>query len=873
MRTLPAAILALILLPAGFRAADAEEEFGPEQAKALIPEAAGIPRQAAETVKALGAAVSVEDLNSAYGSPLTLVVMALSALPRTGDAVTDVLRDADFRSPALGAVLTPSDIAEAALGEGLGKPAGTRPYASLILPEYVKDLTFERQGDAARGTVTFSAPKGVYAGRVEWVARKAAAGWRIEEFRLPGHRVRVVLSGWKWKAEDEARPGKPWRRPPEGSYWVPTGLLPRVGTLADVPAKAVTIAVSAEGRIWCRGRAGDLAVVRDALGDLRKDARLLDLDGSLRIDVVVRVPARLPWEVLAWVLQECAVPPQRAWRFHFSVLPEEGSEEGALPWFAPRESRLTGVVAPTIRLAPDSAAPAAEVEYAAYRRLVDASPEGAVAIAAAPGSAAGLVIRAYDLLLRAGAKAVVFVGAPVALPPLKPPYATEIEQYVASNPSAPGISIRIGGATIRSDTSPTEALTPPRLARGAIPPAATEAVALASEPEPSTGDVYTHVQVHGRFFRGGPKEPPAHVVAALAWLAAHQSSDGRWEAEGFDGWCDREKAAGQDPRGHGKAQYDVGVTGLALLAFLGAGYTHRSEGPYGRVVGDGLRWLKNVQDAEGGFGSRASGHFVYNQAIAAWAMVEAYCVTGSVIYKGPAQRGLDFAAIARNPRAAWRYGIQPGDNDTSITGWMTMALEAGRVCNHAVLTAGMPAPFSVDEDAFGCALAWVDKVTDPATGRVGYQVRGLGPARPTELRERFPPERSEAMTAAGILIRMLEGQAVESSPAVAKGARLLAGLPPRWDEKDGSIDMQYWLFGTLAMRRVGGDAWKAWSEAARAAVLPHQRTDGDVCGAKGSWDPVDPWGPDGGRVYSTAMLCLVCEALEGYERVVGPRPH
>ena len=49
-------------------------------------------------------------------------------------------------------------------------------------------------------------------------------------------------------------------------------------------------------------------------------------------------------------------------------------------------------------------------------------------------------------------------------------------------------------------------------------------------------------------------------------------------------------------------------------------------------------------------------------------------MTGSAIYKGSAQKALDFIALARNPYFAWRYGVKPGDNDTSVTGWMMMAL-------------------------------------------------------------------------------------------------------------------------------------------------------------------------------------------------------
>ena len=43
------------------------------------------------------------------------------------------------------------------------------------------------------------------------------------------------------------------------------------------------------------------------------------------------------------------------------------------------------------------------------------------------------------------------------------------------------------------------------------------------------------------------------------------------------------------------ADYQTAVTAMATLAFLGAGYTNRSEGPFGKVVGDGIKFLKETE--------------------------------------------------------------------------------------------------------------------------------------------------------------------------------------------------------------------------------------------------------------------------------------
>jgi hypothetical protein len=369
---------------------------------------------------------------------------------------------------------------------------------------------------------------------------------------------------------------------------------------------------------------------------------------------------------------------------------------------------------------------------------------------------------------------------------------------------------------------------------------------------------------------GGGKTTQNAVEDALKWLAAHQSPNGGWEAAGFNKWCDG-KPVSTGPDGLGKVMYDPGVTGLALCAFLGAGYTNRGKHPFAKVVAKGLRYLKSVQDAEGCFGPRTTQHFIYNHATAALAMVEAYGMTESPIFKGSAQKALDFIALSRNPYFAWRYGVKPGDNDTSVTGWMMMALKSARLINEDAHSRGKQEPLVFDESAFEGVKAWVEKMTDPDYGRVGYIQRGSGPARPQELLDRFPAEKSESMTGVGMLARIFIGEDPRKSEIIKKGADLCAKLPPTWNPTDGSIDMYYWYYATLAMFQVGGTHWKTWNDGLKTAVVDNQRKDTDYCMYKGSWDPIGPWGPDGGRVYSTAILALCLEVYYRYGRVFGTK--
>jgi hypothetical protein len=371
---------------------------------------------------------------------------------------------------------------------------------------------------------------------------------------------------------------------------------------------------------------------------------------------------------------------------------------------------------------------------------------------------------------------------------------------------------------------------------------------------------------------GGRKKADDAVEHALRWLAAHQSPDGGWEAAGFDRWCDGKPAEeGKRPDGLGKQMYDPGVTGLALCAFLGAGYTNRGTHAFAKVVSKGLRYLKNIQDPEGCFGPRATQHFIYNHATASLAMVEAYGMTESPIFKGSAQKALDFIALSRNPYYAWRYGVKPGDNDTSVTGWMMMALKSAKLINEDAKSRGKDAPLTIDEEAFEGVKAWVEKMTDKDYGRVGYIQAGSGPARPQELVDRFPTDKSESMTAAGVLARIFIGEDPKKSEMITKGAALMQKLLPTWNETDGSIDMYYWYYATLAMYQVGGKSWEDWNKAMQTSIVANQRMDTEYCQYKGSWNPIDPWGPDGGRVYSTAILAMCLEVYYRYDKVFGTK--
>ena len=368
--------------------------------------------------------------------------------------------------------------------------------------------------------------------------------------------------------------------------------------------------------------------------------------------------------------------------------------------------------------------------------------------------------------------------------------------------------------------------------------------------------------------RGSGTTHSPRIEAGLAWLAAHQHPDGYWSGESFSDECG--KLGDTECTGRGSVHHDVGVTSLALLAFLGAGQTDR-RGTYKQTVKAGLRFLSRSQD--GGTGNFAPdslvGSSVYDHMLATLTLVEAYALTDSSIFKRPAERGLRHIADVRNTGRAWRYRLDgPPDadmvlnpDDASVTGWALLALVLGR-----------DAGLEIDEAAIEDGLRFLDELTDE-NGRTGYVSRGGGSSRPIGRDTSHPAEQTEAMTAVAMLCRIfadpeMQRGDLDNAGDIQRGADLLLATPITWDEENrpGRVDFYYWYYATYALYQVGGSSWTSWQRGI-SDIAAAQRDDDD---ATGSWDPqADAWGGEGGRVYSTALLTLVLEAQTRYGSIMG----
>ena len=322
---------------------------------------------------------------------------------------------------------------------------------------------------------------------------------------------------------------------------------------------------------------------------------------------------------------------------------------------------------------------------------------------------------------------------------------------------------------------------------------------------------------------GGTGRTEAAVQAALGWLGSAQAADGRWDASDYGSGRDL-RTDGHARQGAG-SEADTGMTGLSLLAFLASGHTHK-EGPRSENVYRGLRYLLEVQGANGNLGGRATTfEFMYCHAIATFALSEAWGMSGDEALRGPLQRALAFTITAQNRETGgWRYW--PGDaGDTSQLGWQFMALKSAEL-------AGIPMP----ENTRRGIIKFLSSVA-------GGEHGGLACYRPNERYTR-------TMTAEAIACWQFLGMPREHPAGREAGDFLMGELPGQ-----ATPNVYYWYYATLAMYQLGGIHWSRWNEALRSTLVSTQKTDGPLAG---SWDPDPVWGGYGGRVFSTALstLCL-----------------
>ncbi len=358
-----------------------------------------------------------------------------------------------------------------------------------------------------------------------------------------------------------------------------------------------------------------------------------------------------------------------------------------------------------------------------------------------------------------------------------------------------------------------------------------------SETRPASPDVYRDRTSRNRDdlvrARGGSGDTEAAVRAALKWLANNQGADGRWDADQHG--AGQERASLDHDRQGAGIRADTGITGLALLAFLGAGHTHL-DGTHRKTVLRGLEFLLRRQAPSGNLAGDATLYArMYCHAMATFALSEAYAMTGDERLLAAAERAVRYSMAAQDiATGGWRY--QPGDEgDTSQLGWQVMALRSAKL-----------AGIKVHDETWHRVRRFLHSVSSGIHG-------GLASYRP-----RAAPSR--AMTAEALVCRQLSGQAPNDRADQEAVDYVLQELPG-----DGRVNLYYWYYATLGLFQDQGPGWESWNRALATALVPRQETTGKMTG---SWSTDTVWGGSGGRVYTTAMGALCLEVYYRYARPV-----
>lgn len=326
----------------------------------------------------------------------------------------------------------------------------------------------------------------------------------------------------------------------------------------------------------------------------------------------------------------------------------------------------------------------------------------------------------------------------------------------------------------------------------------------------------------------GASSPSEHAVdEALEYLANHQRRDGSWsfnlELEPCGGQC-RHSGNSESPAP------STGATGLALLAFLGAGHTHTGDGPYTETVRRGIYYLRDTA-AETTAGYDLQKGSMYGHGIAMMALSEALAMTAADDPKSSdlyqmVELGTRFTCNAQHTGGSWGY-VPGKPGDTTVTGWQVLSLVAAKRSRVPIHT-----------NTLSDAKKFVLSTRNDDDYWFGYKGP---PGEPTT-------------TAIGLTLMLYLGDTPDRS-AMRMALDALADRGPMLN------NIYHDYYATLALHHARHHGWDAWNKRLRDHLVASQEKEGHE---KGSWHFDERWGNVGGRIYTTAMCALTLETYYRY---------
>jgi hypothetical protein len=321
---------------------------------------------------------------------------------------------------------------------------------------------------------------------------------------------------------------------------------------------------------------------------------------------------------------------------------------------------------------------------------------------------------------------------------------------------------------------------------------------------------------------GATRESEQAVELALAWLAEHQQRNGSWS---FDltidpcrGRCSHSRSAGES------ATPATAATGLSLLAFLGAGYTHR-EGKYAEVVRRGVYYLRDAaRPATHGLDLQAGsmyGHGIATLALTEILAIDRYNNQVDTEIKELVEDAILFTLVAQHQQGGWRY-VPGSPGDMTISGWQILSLVSARYGGVGLRT-----------NTLSDAKNFVLSLSHDGTYEFGYITKRPEPTT----------------TAIGLCLLMYLGE----SPFRSEFNHSLSKLAARGPKK---FDVYHDYYATMALHNARHPYWEQWHKPLRDHLVRTQATTGHE---RGSWHFKDHHGDVGGRLYTTAMAAMILE--------------
>lgn len=344
------------------------------------------------------------------------------------------------------------------------------------------------------------------------------------------------------------------------------------------------------------------------------------------------------------------------------------------------------------------------------------------------------------------------------------------------------------------------------------------------------------------------------VISSLRWLLGAQNDDGSWG--------------------------DADVTSLALLAFFGAGYTHlskdRADGiVYGEIVKSGLKNLMALDPAK--LDARGA-------VLRTLALSEAYGLTGSPLFKEPAQKAVDALAAPEDPE---------------LFTWTVLALKSAQLSGFDVNaelldTVRRRADTMKLVDIEASVKTHAKPVTADAQKSIDEAVRDLGnddldvrerateslrkvglDAGPALLESRKSADLEVAARSEGLLYSLYLPLNVHPAARAIVCRKLLALAVERdlvvavMNAPAETRDAEYWYWASLGLFQYDGPAgenWKAFNPGLKEALIRSQNAKRSTPG-HGSWDAPTR----AGRVRLTTLHTLSLEVYYRYASVFGTR--